>query len=337
MTRLKTYDDAIARFRQWLSHQAGPDGSLQFTNPSCVPFTPLGLFAQAVGDTELLARTLRTIENRCHRDEAAFLHPAAGTLIPYRAAWMMMAAQYGEQLHLATWLERWLMRFQHPGTGGLFGTEAEREAGAGEICFDSTTNACAAMCLSGNITEAVRMGVFLQRLVELQPEPERRLVCGWHSGRGLLVEFEAKDPRGYVIDYAQPKQFLYKIGLLVRAFALLAGRTGQTHYLELAETIHRRAINNSPDVWTNTLAHKLGWSAHTLGLITGKAEYTEDACRMADHLVTLQQPDGGYTYPEFLPAYDTVTPDLKCNYGAQFTTWIAYARMLLLLQGDSGD
>jgi hypothetical protein len=52
---------------------------------------------------------------------------------------------------------------------------------------------------------------------------------------------------------------------------------------------------------------------------------------MADRLVGLQQPDGAYDYPEALPPYDQVSDVLKCNYGEQFTTWIAYARSLLIL------
>ena len=48
--------------------------------------------------------------------------------------------------------------------------------------------------------------------------------------------------------------------------------------------------------------------------------------RVADHLVTLQQPDGGFHYPEFWPPYDQVEMEQKINIGAQFATWIAFAR-----------
>jgi hypothetical protein len=331
--QLETYTAAIDRFHHWLCNQREPDGSLRLTTPACTAYTPLPLYALAIGDIDWLVQLLSVIEQRCHEDEARFLHPASGTLIPYRAAWLLMGAVRGEQLRLATWLERWLLRFQHHKTGAIFGTEADRQVGTGEICFDSTANICATLCLSGNLDEAERLGAFLRRFVEVQPDPERRFFTGWHSERGLITEFATPDPRGYVIEYGQPRQMLYKIGLLARAFALLGTRTGQSQYLKLAEAVHRTAVAKSPDVWSNTLAHKLGWSAYTLGVLTRKAEYTQDACHMADRLVALQQPDGAFDYPEFLPSYEQVSVDLKCNYGAQFTTWIAYARALLVLDG----
>ena len=70
----------------------------------------------------------------------------------------------------------------------------------------------------------------------------------------------------------------------------------------------------------------VGWSAWTLLGLTHKPGYAEQLFRVADHLVTLQQPDGGFHYPEFWPPYDQVEMEQKINIGAQFATWIALAR-----------
>ena len=119
---------------------------------------------------------------------------------------------------------------------------------------------------------------------------------------------------------------MYKIGLLARAFALLQGVTGEGDYLELGEAHFERAVANSPDVWGNALAHKLAWAAWTLYGLTGRRSYSEYGCRMADHLVTLQQPDGGFRYPEIWPSYADAPLEAKYNTSAQFSTWIAYTR-----------
>jgi hypothetical protein len=124
------------------------------------------------------------------------------------------------------------------------------------------------------------------------------------------------------------------MGLLVRAFALLYARTNRQEYLDMAESLYHRAVNSSPAVWSNTLAHKLGWAAYSLWVITHKSDYVEDACRMADRITSLQQSDGGFDYPEFWPKYDQAPLDLKCNIGAQFATWVSYARMLLSLSKE---
>jgi hypothetical protein len=329
--RLVAYDRALTQFARWMTEHRPLSPSF---HPDCVPYAAMPLYAQAVGDADLLARTMLFVEDRCRQNADAFLHPPSRTLVPYRAAWFLLGAVLSQHFTLARWLESWILPYLHRPTGGVFGTTEARHAGHGEICFDSTTHVCAVLCVAGNIAEAARIGDFLRRLVAAQPEPNRRFFCTWHTDGRLMTEFDSKQARNHAIAWESPQQYLYKVGLLVRAFALLYARTNEAAYLDLAESLHRNAIDRSPDVWRNTVSHKLGWSAHTLWLITRKREYVSDACNMADRLVDLQQPDGGYDYPEFLPPYDQVPDVLKCNYGEQFTTWIAYARSLLLCDGD---
>lgn len=84
--RIKEYGRAIERFGHWFDDQRKPDGSLDLPGRSCPAYIPVPVYAQAVGDTELLAWSLRFIADRCHRDAETFLHPPSKTLLPYRAA-----------------------------------------------------------------------------------------------------------------------------------------------------------------------------------------------------------------------------------------------------------
>jgi hypothetical protein len=297
--RLATYERTLTGFARWLANLQRPDGSLEIGSRTCPAYIPLPVYAHAVGDAPLLMRSLAYIERRCCEDAEAFLHPANPNLIPYRAAWMILGAHLsGEHLSLSRFLEHWMLRFAHRETSGLFGTEQARAVGVGDLCFDSTTIACSALCASGNVAEAERVGAFLRRLVDAQPEPDRRFLCTWNTQRGgLLTEFDAAQARVHAIEWAQPKQYLYKIGLLVRAFAMLHARTGDARHLEIAERFQRTAVERSPEVGSNTLAHKLAWSGWTLAVLTRKPEYAQDVCHVADHLMTLQQPDGGFHYP----------------------------------------
>jgi hypothetical protein len=325
--RLKIYSDALRRFAEWFNRFRKSDGSLDAPNLSCPAYMPVPLYAHATGDTDLLHRTLAYIEVRAERD-AHFLRAPGKGLLPYRMGWIAMGAMLGDHLRLARSLEKQMLPFHHSRTGGFFGTEAAESAGEGEICFDSTANVCAALCVVGNDTAATRAGDFLRRLVEPQLDAGRGLLCGWHSQHGLIAKFDPKAARGYAIDQGRPSQYLYKMGLLVRAFAALYCRTGDAADLDLAKALQQWPVNNAPDVWTNTLGHKLGWSAWTLFTITREELYLEQACRVADHLTTLQQPDGAFHYPEFWPPYAQVEIESKLNLGCQFATWIAYARTM---------
>jgi hypothetical protein len=249
-------------------------------------------------------------------------------MMPYIPAWLVMGATLTENVRLRSVMEKHLLSFQDKKSGGFFATAAGRDSGHGLLDFDSTTQACAALCIAGNEAAAAKCGHYLRKLVETQPNPTSRLFLQMDSEKGLIREFDPKQAFSHVLAYAEPKAHLYKIGLLARAFAFLHPLTGDKSYLELAESHYRRAADLSPDIWTNTLAHKMGWAAWTLFRMTGRPTYVEDARRMADHLVTLQQPDGGFSYPELWASYEDVPMDFKLNIGTQFATWIIYARAM---------
>ena len=326
--RIRVYSDTLRRFAEWLKGYRKTDGSLDAPDLSCPAYMPVPFYARATGDPDLLHRTLAYIETRARRDPHFLLAPGRG-LLPYRMAWIAMGAMLGDHLRLARFLEQQLLPFQDPSTGGFFGTEADWRAGEGEICFDSTANACAALCFAGNDGAAEKAGGFLRRLVEPQLDTGQRLLCGWHSKHGLITEFDPKQARVYSLEAGQQAQYLYKLGLLVRAFAFLYCRTGEAADLKLARTFQEWAVTRYPAVWSNTLGHKLSWSAWTLFTITREKQYLEQACRVVDHLTTLQQPDGAFHYPEFWPPYSQVQIEFKINIGCQFATWIAYARTML--------
>ncbi|MDP7741714.1 MAG: hypothetical protein QGF67_09755, partial [Lentisphaeria bacterium] len=83
--------------------------------------------------------------------------------------------------------------------------------------------------------------------------------------------------------------------------------------------------------WTNTFSHKMCWAATTLHAVTGEAGYLEHACRFADHIVGLQQPDDAFTYPEIWPSYPPEPWESLANIGPQFALWIV--RTLRAVEG----
>jgi len=325
-TRPSRYDAALSRHAEFLSGHQNPDGSFRGEHVSFGPYMPLPLYGHATGRHELAELTWHSLEARYLRDGELVQVEARREMMPYTPAWLVMGAALEENVRVRSVMERHLLSFQDRQGGGFFGTVAARAAGRGVIDFDSTAQACGALCLAGNEAAAVKTGRHLRNLVEAQPDPSRRFFAQWDTTRGLIREFDPQKATDHVLVYAEPRQRLYKIGLLARAFALLHAMTGEAAYLELAESHYRRAAATSPDVWTNTLAHKMAWAARTLFGLTGRRSYAEDACRMADHLVSIQQADGGFHYPELWPTYGGAPLEPKLNLSTQFATWIVYAR-----------
>jgi hypothetical protein len=246
-------------------------------------------------------------------------------MLPYLPAWLLQSATLGGRVGFRELLVREIMGFWDEQSGGLFGTEAARAAGAGEIDFDSTTQACAALCLAGRTAEGARLGAFLKFLIRSQPDAERRFLTTWNSATKAWVKDTApRRARDEALEWNAPAQYLYKSGLLIRALALLHQASGDPECLFLAEEHFHLATRG--EWWNNTLAHKMAWASAALHDATGKREYAEAACRVAEHLVELQQPEGWFHYPEYWPPPEKVSFEQKAGIGCQFAAWIALAK-----------
>lgn len=321
----------MARFQRWLAQHLNPDGSFKDNALSCNAYMPMPYYAHVTGQPELTFRFLQQVELRFLRDGHLIQPSNRQSMLTYSPSWILIGLGGSEHLRLRQWLIQYVLGFQNETTGGFFGSNAARGQGEGEIDFDSTTTACAALCLMGRATEAERTGQFLLRLANTQPNIEKEFFLVWHTKHGLQRDFDPAHSTGYVTQWNQPRQHLYKMGLLIRAFTLLHGLTANDAYLRAAEELYSRVLSRSVDVWTNTLSHKMSWAASTLFLATAKARYAEDACRLADHLFTLQQADGWFHYPEFWPSPEKVTLEQKLNIGAQFASWITLTRQALMM------
>ena len=323
--RTLRYEASLARFEAWLCARCGADSSFRGAGVTSAAYMPLPVYAQAAGRPGLGAVALRLIQERHIAVGLLVQDPSRRDMMPYVPAWVLLGSALCEDPRMRVLMARQVLSYQDPRTGGLFGSARSRRLKAGVIDFDSTTLACPALCVAGEDDAAARCGQYLLRLIRAQPSPSRFFFLQWDTGRGLVRDFAPASSPAHLVTYTYPGQHLYKIGLLARALALVHGVTGESEYLQLAQAYYRKAASDSPDVWTNTLAHKMGWAAWTLACATGQRSYAEDACRMADHLARLQQPDGGFHYPELWTDYAAIPLDMKVNLSAQFATWIALA------------
>ena len=333
LERGRRYDDVLRRFDQWLIPLLHSDGSLKSQELSLNAYMPLPYYAHAAGRPALAIGSLRAAEKQFVHEGAILQHENRKDWLAYTPAWLLIGAALAGELRLCRVLQRFIQGFQDPQSGGFFGSQEDREARAGSIDFDSTCQSCAALCHAGNENAAMRVVTYLKHLVEVQPEPENRFFLVWDTRQGLVTEFDPARATKFAIEWSKPKQHLYKMGLLVRAFALADSVTGNHEYLNLARSLYQDTISRSPELWMNTLAHKMTWAAVTLFDTTQNHAYLEDACRMSDHIATLQHDEGAFRYPEFWPDYDKTTLEQRLNIGAQFASWIALTRTRLKMSG----
>ncbi len=321
--RLASYNSCLDRFDQWVGQNLTGAGTWR-QPATCVGYFSIVPYAARMNKGDLALRTLRHIHETYITDDGGVVQPdMRKNMLPYMPAWLLWGATVGGSLKMARVLADFIATYQCPVTGAFFGADHARNRQKGRVDYDSTTMATFALGLAGQTEPCVRGAEFLVELYEVQPTPQRVIYTEWADTGGLVTDDETA---AHTLLLGEPKQHYYKIGLWVMALAHAYGVSGNRRFLDFAQTIYRRTVIGATDLWTNTISHKMGWAAATLYAITDERSYLEDACRMADHLVTVQQADGGFHYPEFWSTYPPAQWELLGNIGFQFALWTALAR-----------
>jgi hypothetical protein len=247
--------------------------------------------------------------------------PNRDGMLPYMPAWLAWGASLTEKYRLASSLLDQIHTYRSP-SGGFFGSEDGRKTGSGPIDFDSTTMSTIALAQCGRFEECARSADFLVKLYEEQRELGTSLCTAWSEPEGVGIVGD-EVPQTAILRWSEPSQHYYKIGLYALALGYAYGATGDSRYLDCGVEVYGRTVASAVDLFTNTLSHKMCWAATLLHSITGHSQYLDHACRFSDHLVSIQQEDGAFTYPELWSSYPPTPWDLVPNAGGQFGLWIA--------------
>ena len=320
--RIRTYRASLDRFNQWVEANLNPDGSW------CEPCLSYAFFAIAsygafIGRRDWAISVLRYVERTFMNEDGSLQQSEKLVhMVSYAPSWFARAAFEAEMFDLSTRLLDYAASFQSAQSGGFFAGTEQRDAGSGAIGFDATTMSAVTMARCGKPEAAAKAADFLVRLYEAQPCLNEKFYTDWSEPEGLLTE-EQGAADASILEWDKPLQFYYKAGLFTMALASAYGVTGQAKHLETAIALHDTVIERATDLWTNTIAHKVCWAAVTLNLITGEARFLDQACRLADHLVTVQHEDGYYNYPNYWDSFPPVPWEKIPIIVPQFALWIA--------------
>jgi hypothetical protein len=208
----------------------------------------------------------------------------------YSNSWIVMAAQRCSQFDLSYKGWDWLRRRQHE--SGNWPMDGKGTLGIADLWSNALLGYAA--IIMGDCERAFRTGDLCLRILEEQPEIDRRLYFVWDSEKGLVTEAEPGKERMFWVDCSQPEQFYISPG----AAAMFLGRLymasseekyiqGARRYLDFHETCH-------DDRYAFSMTCKIAWGAGIVYGITGEKKYGDMAMAAADYLVSIQRPDGGW-------------------------------------------
>ena len=192
----------------------------------------------AYGDRRQLAlRVLGHIEHNLLADDGAFQDdrfngPASAFL--YQAGWLAWSSAALGRFDLARRVARRAMQEQDPNLGG-FWNETDQGREQGVLNSSSAAAGCAA---AGEVEAAEGAAAYMARLLELQPEPDRRFHFGLNAQGAVITDSDAETGRNYfdLNGPCRPAMFATAIAGLT----WLGRQTDEARYFDLASGLYQR-------------------------------------------------------------------------------------------------
>jgi len=312
--RLVKYRQSLDRFDRWMVANRGKDG-LWLESCNADGWFPFAAYMHARGRKDEALFALRHIRSSFVDEDGSLIQGNnRDSIVAYVPSWIAWTAHRVGLYELANLMIKQLMSYQCSNTGGLFASKSPQTKGENRISFDVTAIGAIALAQTGRVESTVRAADYLCDLYDNQSQMD---MC-----------FVTQPPDEQLV-WSKKSQYYYKIGMFCLALTQAYGATGNHRYLQVAESLHQQVSNRAEDIWQNTAAHKMAWGAEALYAATGDSIYLDHACRICDHLLSVQQDDGAFHYPELWGSHAAVPMALRANIGCQFALWITLAASVL--------
>jgi hypothetical protein len=240
----------------------------------------------------------------------------------YANAYFVLGAVASGRFEIAAPATRFLLQLQ-AARGGI-PSDGPRGAGTG---FDTMSAAAAGVALlaAGRTAAACTAGDYFGRVIELQPDGERRFFTRLDNAGALITDPSDEDAFASVIDARAPDQCWYAVGLPFAFLIQLHEATGEARYMRLARWLlefQLRCVNP----WAGGSSGKAGWACAMLYRITGEEPCREIALQVGHYIADRQDEDGGWTR-----AFgDGQITNAAMDVSAEYTLWCALIAANLL-------
>ncbi len=211
-------------------------------------------------------------------------------IYPYPNAWLAIGAQKLGAFHFSRRAADFLVTLQDPNSGGFRARiDVEPEKAPQDVL--SSSQAGLACLFTGRLGNARACGGFLRRVMEAQPEPDKRLYFVWQR-EALRTEFKPEAASYFVLQADAPLQWYFMMGIAAAFLCRLAMASGEGSHLELAGRYLELAFHCTDAMYDTAQVGKVGWGAALVYQLGGEPRYRDLAVRVAGALLAQQQPEG---------------------------------------------
>ena len=224
--------------------------------------------------------------------------PAQDYGYTYYNTWVILGAHRLGQFDLAQRGMDFLIEFWDSESGGFYCHPTRCDAQTKQDLWVVAGSGIAAI-YTARMEQALGVGRWMQRLMDLQPDYPDYLYSTYSRAHGLMTDPGLDpDPGDGPIRYvmykdAEEDQFFFHPGIAGGFLTLLYKATGDRQWLELAMEYMRFAEGAGDFLFKLIRSGKVGWAASELYTLTGETKYRDMAIRVGDILIDVLQ-EGGW-------------------------------------------
>ena len=301
---LAPYLQARDRAADYLVARQSPDGLIGQPEWGLGSYYKAAWALTAAGRTQNAARLLAWIRHNSFDPQTGDFRPkvdpsgqgqyprgqALDAVYPYPNAWLTIGAHKLGAFDISRKAADFLITLHDPASGGFRARiDVEPEKAPQDLmCASQAGLAC---LFTGRLGIARAAGGFLRRLMDAQPQPDKRLYFVWQRG-ALRTEFKPESAAFFVVQADQPRQWYFMIGIAAAFLCRLAMAAGEPSQLQLAKRYLDLAFRCTDAMYETAQVGKVGWGAALVYQLTGETRYRDLALRVADALLAQQQPEG---------------------------------------------
>lgn len=208
----------------------------------------------------------------------------------YSNAWVVMAAQRSSQFDLSYRGWKWLAEHQHE--SGNWPMDGKGKLGASDLWVNALLGYTA--ILMGDSERATRTADLCIRILEEQPEIDKRLYFVWDSENGLVTEAPPGKELQTYVDCSQPGQFYISPGAAAMFLGRLYMATSDDKYIQAARQYLDFMETCADDRYCFPMSCKVGWGAAVVYAATREDKYKKMATAVGDYLLDIQDESGAW-------------------------------------------
>ena len=256
---------------------------------------------------------------------------ADGALVEYyhyTNTWIAMGAQRLGRFDVAVPTHNYLLDFYNKHQGGYNTTGPYHPSNKDGIVTDtlSTSHGGLMALYFGDMDRARAAGDLLLDIYAAQDNLSAGLYLRIDRKGKLIKEYPPELAVFYFVSATDENQAYFFVGYPIAYLGLLYRATGDDRYQEGANNYLTWALGTTGNIRSFFYAHKVGWGAAINAKNTGNPAYAQLARDIANHLVSIQQPNG-----QFLPELGTFG---SFDQTSEIALWLRYIHAELVSSGN---